>query len=137
MWPYAEFFEGRFGITDPIDMRKFPSSVNKVFADHNYRHNNVRLVDIGHIQGCDSVWVGDLDNHTKKLIKLTYKKDFQLLCKHFGYCDNDEHVCIQQVPHMCPEKLFQWTCRSDGRDCVYARRDETLPEGRVVKELPP
>ena len=37
-----------------------------------------------------------------------YHRDFDLLCKEFGYCDPTENVCLTRVPEMCPPQLFEW-----------------------------
>ena len=37
-----------------------------------------------------------------------YHRDFDLICKEFGYCDPTENVCLTRVPGMCPPQLFEW-----------------------------
>ena len=62
------------------------------------------------IKGCrgtKEVWPGDLSCDTKKLIREVYARDFELLCKHFGYCDAGENVCLTEVPEMCPSNMSQ------------------------------
>jgi len=105
--PQAEYFEGRYGITLPIDNRRFPTSMNEAFAAHGYTEH-IKTQNIGHVTGCNNMWAGDLDAETKQLVRQVYAKDFELLCKHFNYCDSEENVCLQQVEHMCPTKLFHW-----------------------------
>ena len=53
------------------------------------------------------MWPGDLSCDTKKLIREVYARDFDLLCKHFGYCDAGENVCLTEVPEMCPSNMSQ------------------------------
>eukprot|EP00420_Gonyaulax_spinifera_P032076 CAMPEP_0197877000 /NCGR_PEP_ID=MMETSP1439-20131203/5831_1 /TAXON_ID=66791 /ORGANISM="Gonyaulax spinifera, Strain CCMP409" /LENGTH=329 /DNA_ID=CAMNT_0043496319 /DNA_START=59 /DNA_END=1048 /DNA_ORIENTATION=- len=100
--PQAEYFDGEFGITLPVDNRLFPSSMNKVFADHGYTEH-ISKDDVFHVSGCTEVWAGDLDAETKALVRQVYKRDFELNCKHFGYCDFEENTCIHGVAQMCPK----------------------------------
>eukprot|EP00440_Ansanella_granifera_P030821 gb/GFBE01033474.1/.p1 GENE.gb/GFBE01033474.1/~~gb/GFBE01033474.1/.p1 ORF type:complete len:336 (+),score=69.61 gb/GFBE01033474.1/:1-1008(+) len=103
--PQAEYFDAPHGIMLPVDNRKFPSSANEMFSSHGYSHMLIQEEDIIHVNGCDDVWVGDLTCETKALVKKVYARDFELLCKHFGYCDDDENCCITGVPNMCPGNL--------------------------------
>lgn len=106
--PQAEYFEGDFGIKLAIDNRLFPASMNLAFKEHGYDDFQIRTIDTFHVTDCKNVWAGDLDAETKQLVRQVYKKDFELLCEHFGYCAVEEDVCITGVQDMCPEKLFKW-----------------------------
>lgn len=105
--PQAEYFEGKYGITLPIDNRKFPQSMNAVLKAHHYPWD-IRQADVFHVSDCVDTWAGDLDEEARALVRKVYAKDFELLCKHFGYCDQEENCCIQGVHEMCPPKLFDW-----------------------------
>lgn len=106
--PQAEFFEGEFGASVFIDNRRFPDSMNEIFHRFGDDFLNISLGEIQHVSGCDDAWAGDLDSITRSLVRQVYKKDFELLCKEFGYCDQDESVCLTRIRGMCPEKLFAW-----------------------------
>jgi len=112
--PQAEFFDGPYGIKIPVDNRKFPASVNKVLLEHGYDDIQIRGRDIMHVSGCPHVWSGDLDNETKLLVQQVYRRDFELLCRHFGYCDRNEDTCISQVPEMCPQKVLGIMTQKNG-----------------------
>jgi len=105
--PQAEYFDGPYGIKLPIDNRRFPTSMNEAFEAHGYSER-IATEDIIHISGCNDVWAGDLDAEARQLVRKVYARDFELLCKHFGYCDSTENTCIREVKTMCPEKLFTW-----------------------------
>lgn len=106
--PQAEFFEPPYGITEPIDTRMFPLSANDLLEGHGYNKSHIYTQDIINVSsGCNSVWSADLNLKTKSLVREVYAKDFELLCKHFGYC-NDENTCLKHVPQMCPNRLFNW-----------------------------
>mmetsp|Transcript_56965 Transcript_56965/g.144534 ORF Transcript_56965/g.144534 Transcript_56965/m.144534 type:complete len:333 (+) Transcript_56965:103-1101(+) len=102
--PQAEYFDAPFGVALPVDNRIFPDSMNEVFADHGYPIH-IAGNDVIHVSGCPDVWAGDLDCETKALVKQVYARDFVLLCKHFGHCDQSENSCIQTVPGMCPSNM--------------------------------
>jgi len=106
--PQAEYFEGPYGISIPIDNRRFPDSMNEVFEEHGYTNMHITGQDIMHVVGCQNVWAKDLDAETKALIRQVYARDFELICKHFGYCDNEEDVCLTHIPSMCPLTHFKW-----------------------------
>jgi len=99
--PQAEYFDGEFGIKLPVDNRLFPDSMNKVFKEHNYTEQ-IKTADIFHVGGCPDVWAADLDAETRALVRQVFKRDFELNCKHFGYCNYEENTCIHGVPQMCP-----------------------------------
>lgn len=101
--PQAEFFDGPFGVSLPIDIRRFPASANDVLERHGYTDVRVSMDDVLRAGGCPNVWAGDLDNETRLMTRLVYKRDFDLLCKHFGYCDPEETMCLSHIPGMCPE----------------------------------
>jgi hypothetical protein len=108
--PQAEYFDGKYGIDLPVDNRHFPSAVNKLFEDHGYEYL-IPTEAVMHVRGCDNSWMADFDNETRQLIKQVYARDLDLLCQHFGYC-KDENVCLQEVPHMCPETEFTWNAQT-------------------------
>jgi len=103
--PQAEYFDAPFGITLAVDNRRFPTSLNEIFADHGYTDLHIETEDILHVTGCPEVWAGDLDCETKALVKQVYARDFELLRERFGYCDQEENCCIEGVPLMCPSNL--------------------------------
>mmetsp|Transcript_93312 Transcript_93312/g.260900 ORF Transcript_93312/g.260900 Transcript_93312/m.260900 type:complete len:344 (-) Transcript_93312:72-1103(-) len=103
--PQAEYFDAPFGIALAVDNRRFPDSLNEVFAQHGYADFAIAKEDILHVTGCPDVWAGDLDCEAKALVKQVYARDFELLCQKFGYCDDSENTCIEGVPGMCPSRL--------------------------------
>lgn len=105
--PQAEYFEGPYAITVPVDNRLFPHSANAVLAEHGYPIY-IPQDAILHVSDCQEKWSADLSPETRRLIRQIYAKDFELLCSHFGYCDNDEVVCLTYVNGMCPESVFSW-----------------------------
>jgi len=106
--PQTEYTDMPHGVTLPIDLHTFPNSMNTVLAQHGFDNFNIRTKDIQHVTSCDDLWAGDLDNETRALVKQVYKRDFEFLCNAFEYCDQDEPMCLQGVPNMCPEKEFTW-----------------------------
>jgi len=104
--PQAEYFEGPYGISLPVDNRQFPMSMNAIFQEYDYGNIQIHTPDIIHVRGCPEVWAGDLDWDAREMVKQVYKRDFELLCEHFGYCDRDENTCIWQVPEMCPARIL-------------------------------
>lgn len=119
--PQAEYFDGEYGIKLPIDNRKFPHSMNKVFKDNNYGDAfQIRQKDILHVMECENLWAEDLDAEARALVRQVYKADFDLNCKHFGYCDFEENVCLQGVENMCPPKKFTW----DSSDNLYFKKSD-------------
>lgn len=115
--PQTEYVDMPHGVTVPVDLHEFPNSMNEVLSKHGY-DIHIRTQDILHVRSCDDVWAGDLNNETRALVKQVYKRDFEFLCETFGYCDQDESMCLQNIPHMCPEKLFVW----DDAQQKYQRR---------------
>mmetsp|Transcript_7417 Transcript_7417/g.20070 ORF Transcript_7417/g.20070 Transcript_7417/m.20070 type:complete len:161 (+) Transcript_7417:117-599(+) len=105
--PQAAFFEGPYGIQLPVDNRKFPQSMNKVFAEHGYPDMHIAQKDILHVTKCKNSWTADLDSETRALIRQVYARDYELLCKHFGYCDTSEDTCITGVRDMCPAAVLK------------------------------
>jgi len=95
--PQAEYFKGINGISIPIDNRLIPQSFNEVMKNHGYE---IRMGLTYHNYKCEiSAW--NLDDEAKSLVREVYADDFDLVCKHFGYCDKEELTCIKQVSHMC------------------------------------
>mmetsp|Transcript_50804 Transcript_50804/g.117987 ORF Transcript_50804/g.117987 Transcript_50804/m.117987 type:complete len:293 (-) Transcript_50804:122-1000(-) len=119
--PQSEFFEGPYGVTDPIDNWRFPKSGNEKFAQYGYPFH-IEMPDILHVQMCKESWSYDFDEETRALVKKIYAKDFELICHYFGRCDADVNTCIQGVPAMCPESRFEWNeeknmyCPRPGQD---------------------
>lgn len=104
--PQAEFFDGPYGIKLPINNRQFPASMNQAFVEHGYPDFEIHQSDILHVNNCNEIWSGDLDAETRSLVRQVYRRDFDLLCKHFSYCDDQENACVWQVPMMCPKKVL-------------------------------
>lgn len=111
--PQAEYYEGPFGITVAVDNRRFPHSMNEVFDEFGYSNMHIRQVDIFHVADCPNAWAGDFDQETRSLVQEVYKRDFELLCKTFGYCDKDENVCLEYIEDMCPPKHFVWNATEE------------------------
>mmetsp|Transcript_61944 Transcript_61944/g.191966 ORF Transcript_61944/g.191966 Transcript_61944/m.191966 type:complete len:343 (-) Transcript_61944:8-1036(-) len=105
--PQAEYFDGPHGIALPVDLRKFPQSINDVFVAHGYPEMHIETFDSMHVGLCNEVWSGDLDEETRAMVRQVYRRDFDLLCSHFGYCDTSEDTCIVGVPEMCPKKVLK------------------------------
>jgi len=95
--PQAEYFEGTHGIDVPIDNRLIPASFNEVMRNHGY---DIRMGQTYHNYKCE-LSAYSLDAEAKELIKEVYAADFELVCKHFGYCDREELTCLRQISHMC------------------------------------
>mmetsp|Transcript_9439 Transcript_9439/g.17491 ORF Transcript_9439/g.17491 Transcript_9439/m.17491 type:complete len:290 (-) Transcript_9439:75-944(-) len=115
--PQAEFFDDPFGAHEAVDNRLFPKSANELFSSHGLPLQ-IATEEISHVEGCEDKWAGDLDNEAKGMIRKVYQRDFDLICQRFGYCDLDEATCLQGVPTMCPEALFEW----DERAKMYVPR---------------
>merc|ERR1719277_347649 len=105
--PAAEYFDGPYGISLPLDSRFFPGTANKMFAERGFQDFYIKDEDVLHVSGCNEVWPGDLDCETKAMVKQVYARDFDLLCKHFGYCDKEENSCVSTVAEMCPSHLAE------------------------------
>mmetsp|Transcript_166324 Transcript_166324/g.404111 ORF Transcript_166324/g.404111 Transcript_166324/m.404111 type:complete len:322 (-) Transcript_166324:50-1015(-) len=116
--PQAEFFDQPYGATIAVDNRHFPLSANELLMEHGYSDLLIQTEEVDHVSGCDHVWAGDLDSEAKALVRQVYGRDFELLCKHFGYCDTLEDTCITTVPGMCPSQLFTWNSQRK----VYLRK---------------
>jgi len=104
--PQAEYFDQPFGVAIAVDNRKFPDSANELLRLHGYSQQ-IAQQDIQHVSGCPEVWAGDLRCDVKAKVQEVYKRDFELLCQKFGYCNWDESVCIEGVKEMCPSNLEQ------------------------------
>jgi len=130
--PQAEYFDPPYSITVPINNRKFPDSMNAVFKEHGYAPSHqIQYNEILHVSGCNEKWSDDLDNETRGMVRELFARDFELLCKHFGYCDNDERACLPLVPEMCPTSRTQcrdkngkpaathWKANMTGRDDAF------------------
>lgn len=110
--PQAEFFDQPFGGTIFVDNRHFPDSMNEVFKDFGYGIH-IATAEVSHVSGCDEKWAADLSQETRDLVYQVYHRDFELLCKHFGYCDRNESICLKRVPEMCPPQLFDWNSEKE------------------------
>jgi len=105
--PQAEHFEGQYGIKLPVNLREFPRSMNQVLREHGYPEDfQIHAGDVRHVTDCPNVWAADLDAETRGLVQQIYAKDFELLCKHFGYCNREENCCLYQVEQMCPQRVL-------------------------------
>mmetsp|Transcript_61945 Transcript_61945/g.191969 ORF Transcript_61945/g.191969 Transcript_61945/m.191969 type:complete len:348 (-) Transcript_61945:231-1274(-) len=104
--PQAEYYDGPHGIALPVDLRRFPESMNEVFVAHGYPEMQIKTLDSMHVDLCNEVWSADLDSETRAMVRQVYRRDFDLLCKHFGHCDTSEDTCIVGVPQMCPKKVL-------------------------------
>ena len=90
------------------------------------------------MDGCNDVWAADLDEEAKSLVRKVgpvetvrifrsqlssslevYQRDFDLICREFGYCNFGEATCLKGVPGMCPEGIFTW----DDHLKVYVPKD--------------
>jgi len=127
--PQAEYFNGEYGISIPIDNRKFPDNLNEIFKEHGYSTLHIKSEDVIHVTGCQNAWAADFDVETKGLVRQVYKRDFELLCKHFGYCDDQEDTCLTRIPGMCPLTHYQWV--EDPASGVmggrYAKKEQPSP----------
>jgi hypothetical protein len=117
--PQADFFDGPYGVTVPVDNMKFPDSVNELYQEHGYDDHVRTPQDIFHVLGCPEVWSADLDEETKAMIRQVYARDFELICQHFGQCDDHMDDCIPGVPNMCPLTACQG-------ERVCAKRDRSI-----------
>lgn len=102
--PQHEYFEGPYGAEIIADNREFPYSVNRILRDHQYDELLIDPDDALHVTGCTEVWSGTLQNSTKEMIRKIYAKDFEMICKNFGYC-KEEDTCLKYVPMMCPRNM--------------------------------
>jgi len=98
--PQAEYFQHPHGISLPIDTRTIPDSFNVEMERHGYLIR-MRTDNIKHNWSCNKLSAWDLDEESKLLIREVYAADFDLLCRHFGYCDTEELTCLAQIPFMC------------------------------------
>jgi hypothetical protein len=111
--PQSEYFDGPYGISIPVDNWRFPQSANELFKDHGYHNFHIRQKDIMNVFKCADHWSAEFDKETRQMIREFYKKDFDLLCKSFGYCDFDQDTCLQGVEMMCPDSVFRWNSSSE------------------------
>merc|ERR1719253_337773 len=99
--PQSEYFEGPYGIKHVVDNWRFPQSANELLEEHGYPWH-IQKEDVLHVWKCEDSWSADFDDETRSLVKQVYSKDFDLICKHFGHCNQDQNTCIQGVHNMCP-----------------------------------
>mmetsp|Transcript_20023 Transcript_20023/g.56311 ORF Transcript_20023/g.56311 Transcript_20023/m.56311 type:complete len:305 (-) Transcript_20023:6-920(-) len=103
----ADFFDGEYGITHPLDLDSFPASANSFLREHGY-DTTIGVNDMIHVVGCDNTWAGHFDKEARHMIKEYYSRDFELRCSHFGHCDHKPDHCLKHVPGMCPGQVFRW-----------------------------
>lgn len=97
--PQAEYFEGAVnGAVTPIDNRGLPGSFDALMQAEGYSYRMTRML---HNWSCPNVSAFALNEETRRLIRKVYARDFELLCEHFGYCDDKELICMENVPLMC------------------------------------
>lgn len=106
--PQAEYFDQPYGATDAIDNRYFPQSMNVYFDAHGLGALRIESDQVEHVTGCDDKWSADLDPEARALVRQVYRRDFDLLCERFSYCDPADNTCVHGVPGMCPEQEFEW-----------------------------
>jgi len=106
--PQAEYFDQPYGVTEAIDNRFFPQTMNAFFAAHDLDALQLETSQIAHVSGCDHVWSADLDQEARELVQKVYKRDFEFLCEKFQYCDLKDNTCVHGVPSMCPDSVFTW-----------------------------
>lgn len=97
----SEYFDGPYGAQIAVDNTEFPASMNALAKLHNYSWQ-IEQNDIICVHGCRQIWAADLLPSTRKRIQKLYKRDFELRCKLFGYCNYENISCIKQVTNMCP-----------------------------------
>lgn len=108
--PQAEYFKGDDSITIPIDARKLPQSFNDVMDANNI---DVHLSEPEQASVCPiSAW--HLTEKSRQLIRDFYREDFELLCKHFGYCDDRELTCMRGIRGMCDGAVEPWNTTKMG-----------------------
>mmetsp|Transcript_86097 Transcript_86097/g.208609 ORF Transcript_86097/g.208609 Transcript_86097/m.208609 type:complete len:449 (-) Transcript_86097:7-1353(-) len=103
--PQAEYFEHPHGISLPLDTRMLPDSFNLEMERHGYTVQ-LKMESIQYNGKCNKLSVWDLDEESKQLVREVYAADFDLLCRHFGYCDDEELTCLSQIPFFCGSASF-------------------------------
>lgn len=101
MLPQSEFVEQPYGATVFVDNRKIPDSLNELFTARGYP---MRVGEPIHNYLCNNISAYSLTEETKSLIRQVYKADFELLCEKFGYCNDRELFCMQNLSRMCGGK---------------------------------
>jgi len=96
--PQAEYFEGPNGINLPIDGRLLPLSFNEVMERHGYP--TIHMATTAVSLKCE-VSSFSLDAEARAMVKEMYARDLALICKHFGYCNTDEIMCMSHLTGMC------------------------------------
>lgn len=100
--PSSEFFDVGSGMSvEPIDERKIPDSFNQFMEKHQA---SPRMEASMHNFWCNEISAYSLNEETKGLIRKVYAEDFRLACKYFGYCDDHELFCHENIPDMCGSK---------------------------------
>lgn len=127
--PQYEYFEGDYGAEIAVDNRDFPFSLNRLFREHNYHNTMIEPHDCIHVSGCTETWTTALSDETKALVRQHYAKDFELICKVFGYCEENENTCLKYVPLMCPRNMSLV-----GDDKPGARPPIDLPIGQSIQQ---
>jgi hypothetical protein len=107
--PQAEYFEGPYKITVPVDARQFPKSMNAMFKAYGATEMHIFPWDISAEPNCQDSWANDLDCEARRMVREYYKRDFQLLCDRFNYCSPTNSVCLTGVEGLCPPEAAATT----------------------------
>lgn len=99
--PQSEYLQQPYGATVFMDVRKIPDSFNDLMEAHGYPYQMTGEI---HNTMCNNLSAWSLTEETKALIREVYADDFNLLCEQFGYCDDRELTCLEQIPDMCGGK---------------------------------
>lgn len=102
--PQSEYFSIPYGISIPVDARKLPESFNTVMEGHGYDVRMSNSPEMSKGIACDHITAWDLDEGSKEMVREVYARDFEQVCKSFGYCNNTELTCLSQIPNMCGER---------------------------------
>lgn len=102
MLPQSEYVEQPYGATVFVDNRKFPDSLLELTKARGY---SLALEETSfHNWMCNNISAYSLTEETKRLIRKVYKSDFDLMCENFGYCDDRELFCMENLTRMCGGK---------------------------------
>lgn len=100
--PQVEFFiKQPHGAKVYVDVRTIPNSFDGVMEAHGYPYRMNMAI---HNWMCNNISAYTLTEETKALIREVYAEDFKLICEQFGYCDDKEVTCLEQIPDMCGGK---------------------------------
>lgn len=101
MLPQSEYVEQPYGATVFVDNRKIPDSLNELFTARGYA---MKVEQPIHNYFCNNISAYSLTEETKSLIRKVYRADFDLLCAKFGYCNDRELFCLENLSGMCGGK---------------------------------